>query len=105
MALLQEASGKPVRAGRNRDNKYDPHFADNVSDIIPNFFRSIDPTILEIQLVNMIVTARRKYAGQPMRFLDFFPAYGGSVDEDGTFNPAPGLLVEQFEPNIPIYCP
>ncbi|MGD9710811.1 MAG: hypothetical protein AB7V46_01945 [Thermomicrobiales bacterium] len=105
MALLQELSGRPARAGRHKNDRYDPHFPDGVSEIIPRLFQAIDKRISNVRLVNIVLSARRKYAGKPMRFLDFFPAYGGSVDEDGTFDPAPGLRVEQFEPSIPIYCP
>lgn len=105
MALVQEVSGKPVRAGRHKNNHYDPHFADDVSQIIPGFFKAIDNGISKTPLVNIVVSARRKYAGNPMRFLDFFPAYGGMIDQEGTLTLVPGLRVEQFEPGFPIYCP
>lgn len=106
MALIQEMSGKPVRALRTKDHSYDPQFADAVSTIVLQFFKLLDPAISTTTLANFVIEARRKYAGQPMRFRSFFPLYGGSIDhETGKLNAGPGHRLERFEPSVPIYCP
>lgn len=97
MALLQEMSGKPVRATRYKDNDYDPQLCDDFSEILVKFFSIVDPSVTWTTLTNYVLKARRKYAGEQMRFRDFFPLYGRSLNqEDGSFS---------FEPNFPIYCP
>jgi len=75
MALVQEYSGRPVRVGKTRNCVDDPHFKQGASEIIPKLLRELDPSITETQLVNIVLRARRKYAGRPMRFESFFPGY------------------------------
>jgi hypothetical protein len=106
MALMQEGCGKPVRALRDKNSVYDPQLPDEISRTFGMVFSAIDPDVTETQLVNIIRSARRKYAGKPMRFRDFFPFYGGTVDEQ-TMIPTPGPhhRLKQFEIVTPIYCP
>lgn len=105
MALVQEMSGKPVLAARDRNSVYDPHLGEGVSQIIALVFRDIDPSISETTLVNLVLEARRKYAGQRMRFVDFFPHYGAGVGQDEGITLGSGLAFEVVGTNIPIYCP
>ncbi len=104
MALIQETTGTPVLARRDRNRHYDPHFAPDVSQVVPRFFQDIDPSITTTRLVNIVRRARKEYAGRPMRFLDLFPFYGATLI-DGEPKLRPGLRLERFELNIPIYCP
>lgn len=103
MALLHETSGKPVLTGRHRNSSYDPHFKPGISQIIPMFFRAIDPAITIGQLVTIVEKARRKYAGEWPEFSDFFPLYGARSDENGSLILQPGWQLEHFEPSIPTY--
>lgn len=105
MALLQETSGKPVLVGKTRNSVEDSHFKSGVSELIPKVFRELDPTISVTQLVNIILAARRKYAGKPMRFIDFFPGYGATMAEDGSLLIGGGRLVAEVFPNLPTYYP
>ena len=105
MALIQEISGKPVRAARVNGDSYDPQFAEGVSTIVPTFFRGLDDSISTTTLANMVIEARGKYAGKRMRFTSFFPLYGGKIDhETGQPTAGPGYRLERFTPNVPIYC-
>lgn len=105
MALVQETTGKPVRVQRQKNSVYDPHFV-GAGSVIRDIVRSIDSSTTETALVNIVVAARRKYAGKPMRFLDFFPGYGTTFERlisGDVFGP--GWRIERFEANIPIYYP
>lgn len=105
MALVQQFCGSPVEGRRDKDSEYSPHLPENGGQII-GIFMEIDPDVTETQLVNIIRDARRKYAGKPMRFLDFFPFYGGAVDEESMIpKPGPGYRLQHFELAVPIYCP
>lgn len=105
VALLQEFSGKPVIARRTLDSEYHPHFAAGISRIVPMVFEDSAAGITEARLVRMVERIRRKYAGRPLRFLDLLPGYGMRMGEAGEISLRPGLRLERFEPNIPIYCP
>lgn len=104
MALIQETCGKPVLASRDRDEV--PRLADGVSRIIPLIFSRMDPKVTETQLFNIVREARRAYAGKPMRFRDFFPLYGATLDA-ATLAPVPQppFKLLHFELAAPIYCP
>lgn len=105
MALVQETTGSPVEARRDKDSEYSPHLPESGGSIM-KLFMMVDPDVTETQLVNFIRDARRKYAGKPMRFRDFFPLYGGSVDEETLIpTPGPGYELKHFELAVPIYCP
>ncbi len=106
MALIQETCGKPVLGLREKNSVYDPQLAGGVSQTIERLFLEIDPAVTRIQLVNIVRDARRAYAGKPMRFRDFFPLYGSTIDEQSMAPiPAPGYRLQHFELAAPIYCP
>lgn len=104
MALIQETCGKPVLASRDGDEV--PRVAEGVSQIIPLIFSRMDPDVTKTQLFNIIRKARRTYAGKPMRFRDFFPLYGATVNET-SLAPIPQRPYKllHFEIASPIYCP
>ncbi|MEO1169455.1 MAG: hypothetical protein AAFW97_12175 [Pseudomonadota bacterium] len=103
VALIQEFSGKPVLARRNRNSVYDPHFADGMSRIVPMEFENAVAGITEAALVRIVEGIRREYAGKPLRFLDLFPGYGANPGNDG-FQLRPALRLEVFEPSIAVFC-
>lgn len=104
VAIIQEATGRPVIASRTRDSVYDPHFAKGASSLIPLFFNDLGAGVTETQLVNIVRSIRSEYAGKPLRFLDLFPLYGAKDGPEG-LELRGGMRFEAFEPNIPIYCP
>jgi hypothetical protein len=105
MALIQQMSGMPVMATREKDDDYVPHFPDGISTIVPTFFQALDDSISTTTLANFVIGARTKYAGTQMRFMSFFPLYGGTINhESGQPFAGPGYRIGQFEPNVPIYC-
>lgn len=104
VALVQEFSGKPVLALRQRNGVYDPHFADGISQLVPTIFQSIDSKILEGTLARMVLDARKQNAGRPLRFTAYFPLYGAQVRDDGAIMVG-GMEVGRFEDAFPIYCP
>lgn len=106
MALLQETTGRPVQLLHEKDHKYDPQPVNVGGQILVQFFQDIDPNIAVTTLASIVKEARRKYAGKPMRFGDFFPHYGaGPLQEDGSAELGFGHRLERFEPSIPIYFP
>lgn len=106
MALIQETSGKPVLPHRSKDNIYNPRLAEGVSQIIKTVFEDRAAGITEITLVYIVRDARRKFAGKPMRFSDFFPFYGASLDSaSAELRLANGAILTELGANTPIYCP
>ena len=68
--------------------------------------RLLEPDVAETTLATMVRRARRKYAGKPMRFIDFFPAYFAKGSPlSGPVDIGNGLRIVGFEPNIPIFFP
>lgn len=104
MAVIQETTGLPVIARRDRNSIYGLHFADGAGQLVPQLFQDIDPTITTTRLVNIVRKVRKEFAGRSFRFLDLFPFYVATL-VDGEIRLRPGLRLERFEPNIPIYCP
>ncbi|MEM7781528.1 MAG: hypothetical protein AAF697_14160 [Pseudomonadota bacterium] len=102
MALVQQFFGQPVLAQREKPGEYAPHFADGVSQIVPRVFEQIDPTVRLTTLVEYAISIRTEYAGKKLDFLELFPTYGIFVDE-GELQADPGVEVEAFEKNIPLY--
>ncbi len=106
MALLQETTGAPVQLTLVKDNVYDPQAVNMSGQVLIRFFQDIDPTIEVTTLASIVKGARRKYAGKPMRFADFFPVDGTSGSlPDGTAKLAPGYEVVLTLPFAPIYFP
>jgi len=105
MALCQETCGLPAMAQAERDNVYDPQATNLTGETVIRLARHIEPSATTTQIVGIMRAARRRYAGKPMRFLDFFPAYGGKIDsETAELTLRPGWKVEHFEASHPIYC-
>ena len=104
MALIQRFSGTPVLESRHSGTG---HYAPRLMGAgrILLLFRKVDPTITETQLVNKVREVRRRYAGKPMPFPDFYPFYGATRGDDGTPVLAPPYRLERFEASVPIYCP
>lgn len=106
MALLQETSGRPVQFLHVKDHVYDPQPVNAGGEILVRYFQGIDPTIAITTLATIVKDARRKFAGKPMRFLDFFPLYGAMpIEAEGSAKLQGGYRFERLEPNIPIYFP
>jgi len=103
MALIQKFSGKPVIPRRYRNSVYDPHFAPGISEIVPSFFRGLEPSATIGQLVKIAEDARKEWAGRQPRFIEYFPGYGLHLGPDGSLISAAGITVAKFEPNIPTY--
>jgi hypothetical protein len=106
MALYQEIGGRPIVARREKNDAYQPQGSNALSEMLITVVQTFEPDASTTQIVNIIRDARRKYAGKPMRFRDFFPGYGATVDpETGWPNLAAGRRVQQMEWAAPIYCP
>lgn len=106
IALVIEFGGQPVTGNNDRNSDYDPHLSSGNSQILKVVFQKIDPTVTETTLVNIVKDARRKYAGKPMCFLDFFPFYGSGFDEkSGLPVPALGYKLHKLVVAEPIYSP
>lgn len=80
MALIQEFTGKPVRATRYKDSVYEPQLIGTGGEVVRGIAALLEPGVSETTLANWILDARRKHAGKPMRFRDFFPGYGLTLD-------------------------
>lgn len=105
MALMQEMTGRPVMASRSKNSLYAANLGKTAQGLLV-FARGLEPSVTEIQLVNIIKTARRKYAGKSFLFADFCPSYGVTFESMMGGGPlANGARLETFEANIPIYCP
>ena len=106
MALVQEVSGRPVRVTRHKDSVYAPQEADRLGGLVIELAQQLAPRAAVHTIINIILAARRTYAGRPMRFRDFFPLYGARIDPD-TLLPTGGiggrLVCCDFA--SPIYCP
>lgn len=105
MALLQETSGKPVLASRTRRGDYDPHVAEGISRILPDFFAEYAVGVPEAKIARMILDARKAFAGRPMRFIDYFPGYGLAASPDGLHRSAAHGIAIHIETAFAIYCP
>jgi hypothetical protein len=106
MALIQEIMGTPVLMTLTKKSLYAPHASNIGGRLLLSFFQSTDPSIATITIADMVNGARRKYAGKPMRFVDFFPLYGAQGDLlSGGIQSGSGIRIEGFQPNIPIYFP
>ena len=104
MALIQETCGLTLKAIRETSaDGYGPRLP-GVSQILLFTLREVDPSITETQLVNKVQQLRRNYADKPMRFRDFFPFYGATIDAEGQPVCAPPLSLESFARYHPIYC-
>lgn len=104
MALVQETTGKPVTSQRTKYFDYEPHLPNLNARQIFELLHTVDPGITVTKVANMIREARVAYTGKPMRFVDFFPAYGAKRNDNGTIEYA---LPHKFEPIgviFPIYC-
>ena len=103
VALIQETSGKPVMASRHRNSVYEPHFAEGVSQMIPAFFETVDPSVTVTQLVVIVERLRKKNRGERLRFIDYFPTYGAQLGHDGSILSPNGQPDIVFKPNFPTY--
>ncbi|RED11014.1 hypothetical protein [Parasphingopyxis lamellibrachiae] len=73
MAIIIEATGLRVTASRTKNSLYDPRLSEGVSQSVEIAFAQIDPEVSRTTLANIVVDARKKYAGKSMRYDDFFP--------------------------------
>lgn len=79
MALLQETSGKVIHATLFKRGVYDPQPTDELSHVMVTVLQSWDPTIEIRTVANLILKARKRFAGKPMRFDTFAPGFGQKV--------------------------
>jgi len=103
IALLQQFTGKPVIAHRDKNSDRNPHFIEGISQAIPLIFGRIDPDVTFISLIECTIAVRQEYAGKTLDFLKLFPTYGASIGENGDPIFAHGLKLEGFAQNIPLY--
>lgn len=105
MALMQDATGLPVIAMRDKDSVYDPQLPGASGKAIRFLVDRFEPGVSDSKLSYWVRQARKKYSGKPMRFCDLFPGYGMTIGSDGM--PAGSLThrIERFEFSAPIYCP
>jgi hypothetical protein len=104
MALVQETSGKPVTSQKTKNSVYDPHLSNFAAQHIFELLHAIDPKITVTKVGNIIREARKSYAGKHMRYADFFPSYGASMNDDGEMELAAPYHVTPVGFNFPIYC-
>lgn len=87
MALIQEATGRPVYAVRDRKSCYAPELDGKSAEAIRLIVAELEPDVSEITLSGWIRAIRSRNSGNPMRFCEYFPGYGASV-RDRTDCPA-----------------
>lgn len=104
MALYQEASGLPVTAQLRKGSDYVPQLPDPKARHIFDNLHAVDPRVTVTQVANIICAARKKHAGRPMRFADYFIGYGAKANADGDIELDGSYRLESVEPNFPIYC-
>jgi hypothetical protein len=76
MALIQETTGTPLLAIRDKDYFYDPQLLGKSGEAMRLIIGMLEPAVGEKTLANWVLEIRRKRAGKPMRFLDYCPGYG-----------------------------
>lgn len=104
MALYQETSGRPVTAQLRKGTDYVPQLPDPKARHIFDNLHAVDASVTVTQVANIICAARKKHAGRPMRFADYFIGYGAKANADGNIELAGSYRLESVEPNFPIYC-
>jgi hypothetical protein len=104
MALWQETSGRPVTAQLRKGDEYVPQLPDPKARHIFDNLHAVDTSVTVTQVANIICAARKKYAGKPMHFADFFVGYGAKANADGNIELAGSYRLESIDPNFPIYC-
>lgn len=104
MALYQETSGLPVSAQLRNGDEYVPQLPDPKARHIFDNLHAVDPSVTVTQVANIICAARKKHAGRPMRFADYFIGYGAKANADGDIELDGSYRLESVEPNFPIYC-
>ena len=106
MALIQQMSGQPVMLGFYQEHEYAPHASNSGGRILVMLARLLEPDVADTTLASMVRWARSKYAGKPMRFIDFFPGYFAKGSPlSGPMDIGNGVRITGFQPNIPIYFP
>lgn len=104
MALYRETFGDDVRAGLTRNSEYDPHLVAPVDEMLPELFRSVDPSVTLTSIVNIVLEAHASGAIKGKSFYDFFPFVVRRGDAgSGKLAAAPGYKLEHFELLTPIY--
>lgn len=104
MALIQQFTGTAVLASRSSGtDRYTPRLIGAARVLL--HLREIDSTITETSLVGKVLKVRRTYAGRPLRFRDFYPLYGATLNADCEPVLTPPFRLEHFERTVPIYCP
>ena len=105
-ALIQQMSGQPVMLGFYQEHDYAPHASNSGGRILVMLARLLEPDVADTTLASMVRWARSKYAGKPMRFIDFFPGYFAKGSPlSGPVDIRNGVRLMGFEPNIPIFFP
>ena len=105
MAWVFEATGKRIKAVQTRYGDYDPHLVGKLGQGLLRLFQHLDPQITETKLVNLVRALSRPGSPVEQGFRSLCPDIGGSC-EPGTAPPVlgPGLRVERFGINSPLYC-
>lgn len=75
VALIHEFSGKHVKARRDKNSVYDPHFAGPASLVIPVIVKPWGASINDTQLVNMVRKIQKRHGERPPAFASLFPGY------------------------------
>ena len=106
VALIQETTGKPVLSMRDKNSVYEPQLVGKSGELIRLVVHMLGADLTETRLAYWIREIRRERAGKPMRFMDYFPAYGARTDgETGPPVLAGTHRIERVDAITPISCP
>ena len=97
--LLEDACGEAVKMSMTKNSIYDPHLKGPSGELLLRLIRSVDPSVTETSVVNIIKSMRRT-RGPGSHFHEYFPLAGraASFTNVQTIGPAPVGII------WPIYC-
>lgn len=75
IALIHEFSGKTVKARRDKNSVYEPHFAGDASKVVPLIVKPWGASISTTQLVNLVRKIQKRHGERPPAFASLFPGY------------------------------
>ncbi len=105
MLLIEETCGVSVTGAQTTDSVYEPRLSGRMGLFIQQFFADLDPSITPTTLANIIRTTGGLSALDGKSFASMFPLYGCRVDTTtGLPTMPPGMRLERFDLNRPIYC-
>lgn len=104
IVLWREATGTELVESLRRNGVYDPHFHAPIDQVLPEFFRNLDPKVTTTAIALIVRDARQTGTLNRKIFNDFFPFEVGAADPDtGLPRMKRGYTLEAFELSLPIY--